>query len=432
MSTIVFDNINKIYSNNVQAVFDFALDVKDKEFIVLVGPSGCGKSTTLRMLAGLEEISSGTISIDGRVVNMVHPKDRDIAMVFQNYALYPHMSVYDNMSFSLKLRSLPVPVLDEEGNKILEIDTKEIKNCQDVIETLDEEKDAVKIAELQKRIEDLKANPSAVKVTYRHYTKEEIEKRVTEAAEILGLTPYLKRKPAALSGGQRQRVALGRAIVREPKVFLMDEPLSNLDAKLRVQMRSEIIKIHERVGATTVYVTHDQTEAMTMASRIVVMKDGYIQQIGTPKEVYNFPTNIFVGGFIGAPSMNFLTGFYKGGKFVIEDEAGNKVASIDLLDRHKDLLKSYKDKKVILGVRPEDIYLEGDESKKNPSNPINIECDISELLGAELIAYSYLNKERVIMKTSAYNEIKKNDQIKVVFDLEKTHFFDPETTLRLK
>ncbi|MDY0010657.1 MAG: sn-glycerol-3-phosphate ABC transporter ATP-binding protein UgpC, partial [Candidatus Izemoplasmatales bacterium] len=245
MSTLSFKGLNKIYDNGVQAVFDFNLEVKDKEFIVFVGPSGCGKSTTLRMVAGLEEISSGELYIDDRMVNDVAPKDRDIAMVFQSYALYPHMSVYDNMAFGLKLRKTP---------------------------------------------------------------KVEIEKRVQNAADILGLVSYLDRKPKALSGGQRQRVALGRAIVRDAKVFLMDEPLSNLDAKLRVAMRAELIKLHERLETTTIYVTHDQIEAMTMATRIVVMKDGRIQQIGAPKDIYDNPNNMFVGGFIGTPAMNFLPG----------------------------------------------------------------------------------------------------------------------------
>ena len=243
MANVRFKNVNKVYDNNVQAVFDFNLEIRDKEFVVLVGPSGCGKSTTLRMLAGLEDITEGEILIDDNVVNDLPPKSRDIAMVFQSYALYPHMTVYENMSFALKIKG---------------------------------------------------------------FKKHEIEERVNYAADILALKPYLGRKPKALSGGQRQRVALGRAIVRTPKVFLMDEPLSNLDAKLRVQMRSEIIKIHQKVGAITVYVTHDQTEAMTMADRIVVMKDGWVQQIGTPREVYNYPDNTFVGGFIGSPSMNFL------------------------------------------------------------------------------------------------------------------------------
>ncbi|PKM63717.1 MAG: sugar ABC transporter ATP-binding protein, partial [Firmicutes bacterium HGW-Firmicutes-20] len=255
MATLQLKDIQKIYDNNVQAVFDFNLEIEDKEFIVLVGPSGCGKSTTLRMIAGLEEITSGELYIDGRLVNNVAPKDRDIAMVFQSYALYPHMTVYDNMAFGLKLRKMP---------------------------------------------------------------KDEIEQRVREAAKILEIEQYLDRKPKALSGGQRQRVALGRAIVRNAKVFLMDEPLSNLDAKLRVQMRSEIIKLHERLDATTVYVTHDQTEAMTMASRIVVMKDGYIQQIGAPRDVYNHPVNMFVANFIGAPAMNFIHGLYRDGRFEVD------------------------------------------------------------------------------------------------------------------
>ena len=245
MATVELKNINKIYNNNVQAVFDFNIKIKDREFIVFVGPSGCGKTTTLRMIAGLEEITSGQLLIDGEVMNDVAPKDRNIAMVFQSYALYPHMSVYDNMAFGLKLR---------------------------------------------------------------RFSRDEIDRRVQHASEILGLKPYLDRKPAALSGGQRQRVALGRAIVRDAKVFLMDEPLSNLDAKLRVQMRSELIKLHESLGTTTIYVTHDQIEAMTMASRIVVMKDGWIQQIGAPKDIYDFPNNVFVGGFIGTPPMNFVEG----------------------------------------------------------------------------------------------------------------------------
>jgi len=257
MADLSLRHIDKIYDNNVQAVFDFNLEIKDKEFIVFVGPSGCGKSTTLRMIAGLEDISAGEFYIDDKLMNDVEPKDRDIAMVFQSYALYPHMSVYDNMAFGLKLKKTP---------------------------------------------------------------KEEIDKRVREAARILEIEDYLDRKPKALSGGQRQRVALGRAIVRNAKVFLMDEPLSNLDAKLRVQMRSEIIKLHERINATTIYVTHDQTEAMTMADRIVVMKAGYIQQIGTPKEIYNNPKNMFVAGFLGAPATNFLQGTYQGNAFICNDQ----------------------------------------------------------------------------------------------------------------
>ena len=301
MATLKLENINKIYDNNVQAVHDFNLDINDKEFIVFVGPSGCGKSTTLRMIAGLEEITSGNLYIDGTLVNTMMAKDRDIAMVFQNYALYPHMTIYKNMSFGLEIRKIPVPVLDKDGNEIKVIDNKRIKYLSNNIrewkrqdENNNPKKYNEQILKAEEEIKYLSLNSTATKVKYVHMSKAEVDKRVKDAAEILGLTQYLKRKPGELSGGQRQRVALGRAIVRHPKVFLMDEPLSNLDAKLRVQTRKEIIKIHQEVNATTIYVTHDQTEAMTMADRIVIMKDGFIKQIGTPKEVYNNPNIMFV------------------------------------------------------------------------------------------------------------------------------------------
>ena len=365
MATLKFKDINKIYDNKVQAVFDFNLDVNDHEFIVFVGPSGCGKTTTLRMVAGLEEITSGELYINNRLVNDIAPKDRDIAMVFQSYALYPHMTVYDNMAFGLKLRKIP---------------------------------------------------------------KEEIERRVNEAAAILGLEPYLNRRPKALSGGQRQRVALGRAIVRNPKVFLMDEPLSNLDAKLRVQMRSEIIKIHERVGATTIYVTHDQTEAMTMATRIVVMKDGYIQQIGTPKEVYNNPANIFVGGFIGSPAMNFLKGKYIDDCFVIEGSKTERTIKIFIPEKLRPNIQGYENDEVILGIRPEDIHINGEIVQKYHKSVSEVECDVVELLGHELIVYGYMNGQRIIVKTSANNDIQVHDKILFTFDMNKVHFFDPTTT----
>ncbi|MGL4382384.1 MAG: ABC transporter ATP-binding protein, partial [Bacilli bacterium] len=286
MATLQLKNIQKIYEGNVQAVYDFNLEVEDNEFIVFVGPSGCGKSTTIRMIAGLEDITSGELLIDGKLMNNVEPKDRDIAMVFQSYALYPHMSVYDNMAFALKLKKMP---------------------------------------------------------------KSEIDVKVKEAANILGLTDMLSRKPKALSGGQRQRVALGRAIVRDAKIFLMDEPLSNLDAKLRVSMRSEIIKLHERLATTTIYVTHDQTEAMTMATRIVVMKDGYIQQIGTPKEIYNDPANIFVAEFTGSPAMNILHGVFDGISFITGDIV------IPIPKGRLKALEPYTGKEIVLGIRPENI-----------------------------------------------------------------------------
>lgn len=296
MANLKLEHIDKIYPNGVQAVFDFNLDINDKEFIVFVGPSGCGKSTTLRMIAGLEEISEGTLYIDGEVMNEVSPKDRNIAMVFQNYALYPHMTVFDNMAFGLKLQK---------------VDKKEIK------------------------------------------------KKVDKAAEMLELTNLLDRKPAALSGGQRQRVALGRAIVRDADIFLMDEPLSNLDAKLRVQMRTEISKIHDQLNTTTIYVTHDQTEAMSMASRIVVMKDGYIQQVGTPEEIYDKPANIFVANFIGSPPMNFFNGRVKDNLIIVGNE------NIPLTSEQITALKPYQDKEIIVGIRPESF-------KVNMENPLSL------------------------------------------------------------
>lgn len=372
MATLTLKDINKIYDNNVQAVFDFNLKVDDKEFIVFVGPSGCGKSTTLRMIAGLEEITSGELYIDDQLMNDVAPKDRNIAMVFQNYALYPHMNVYDNMAFGLKLRKFP---------------------------------------------------------------KDEIERRVQNAAEILGLTAYLDRKPKALSGGQRQRVALGRAIVRDAKVFLMDEPLSNLDAKLRVTMRSEIIKLTQRLGTTTVYVTHDQIEAMTMASRIVVMKDGYIQQIGRPKDIYDNPANVFVGGFIGTPPMNFIKGtFTERGTFMTD--TGKYISeAIELaVPKPKAALlkaKGYEGKDVILGIRPEHITDKPLELETNKDSKFDFEVDVAELLGSETIIYTDLSKQRLVAKVDARSDLRMGAKVELALKMEHCHFFDPETERRI-
>ena len=370
MATVTLKNINKVYDGNVHAVVDFNLNVKDREFIVFVGPSGCGKTTTLRMIAGLEDITSGELRIDDDVMNDVPPKDRNIAMVFQSYALYPHMTVYDNMAFGLKLRK---------------------------------------------------------------FGREEIDRRVQEAADILGLKALLQRRPKALSGGQRQRVALGRAIVRDAKVFLMDEPLSNLDAKLRVQMRTEIIKITERLGITTIYVTHDQTEAMTMASRIVVMKDGYIQQIGTPKDIYDFPNNKFVGGFIGTPAMNFIDGkVTEDGYFICGDhKVGTSKLKIPagkfkmLEDQH------YIDKDIILGIRPEDIHDENVVANTYPEAKVLLKVEVSELLGAETLIHVTMNTQPLTAKVNARVDIHPRDEIELAFDMNKCHFFDPETELRI-
>ena len=362
MANVKLININKVYDNSFHAVHDFNLEIEDKEFIVFVGPSGCGKSTTLRMVAGLEEISSGELYIDGVLMNNTPPKDRNIAMVFQSYALYPQMTVEGNMAYSLKLHKVP---------------------------------------------------------------KDEIKRRVNEAAAILGLTDLLNRKPKQLSGGQRQRVALGRAIVRNPKVFLMDEPLSNLDAKLRVQMRSEISRIHAEAGATTIYVTHDQVEAMTMASRIVVMNKGYIQQIGTPNEIYENPSNMFVAGFIGTPPMNFINGTVsENGKSLIV----NDKVSIPLTAEQQKMLAEYVGKPVVYGIRPEHLMLV--EDKKDAV--FTTEVTILELLGDVLHCYSKVDDTTLIMKTSALSRIRKGDTIMFRPNFDFACFFDPTTQERIR
>ena len=354
-------HINKIYDNKVQAVFDFNLDIKQREFVVFVGPSGCGKSTTLRMIAGLEDITAGDLFIDKTYANELHPKDRDIAMVFQSYALYPHMTVAGNMSFGLRIKKFPTIKVDENNNPVLGINKKAIKVLQGQYnnlnkyydsltndnEKLDLEKD---LNEIKEKIEYLQTTPVEV-YENKHLPKEEIRKRVEKAAEILQISEYLGRKPKALSGGQCQRVALGRAIVKNAKVFLMDEPLSNLDAKLRVAMRSEIIKLHNALNATTIYVTHDQTEAMTMATRIVVMNKGYIQQIGTPIEIYNHPANVFVATFIGSPAMNLISA-----RFAKEDVILPKGTTIKLGKDFKKAVKEfYENEKVSLTKELEEL-----------------------------------------------------------------------------
>ena len=364
MAEIILDQIFKIYDNQITAVHNFNLHIADKEFIVLVGPSGCGKTTTLRMMAGLEEISKGAFYIDGKRMNEIPPKDRDIAMVFQNYALYPHMTVYDNLAFGLKLRKVSTA---------------------------------------------------------------EINKRVKVTSEILGLEAYLNRKPRALSGGQRQRVALGRAIIRNAKLFLMDEPLSNLDAKLRVQMRIEIAKLHQRLQTTTIYVTHDQTEAMTLATRLVVMNDGIIHQIGTPKEVYEKPKNIFVAGFIGSPTMNFFFGILEDGFFRI----GTFTLSIP--EEKMKILRSqnYVGKKIVLGIRPEDILSDPEFVVDNLGTKFSIMIKDLELTGADTLIYSSIEKQNFVVRLAARRNFKPGDILDLAIDMDRTHFFDPNTQKRI-
>ncbi|MDN6064777.1 MAG: sn-glycerol-3-phosphate ABC transporter ATP-binding protein UgpC [Lactococcus lactis] len=376
MTTLSLEKIYKKYPNATQyAVEDFNIDIKDKEFIVFVGPSGCGKSTTLRMVAGLEDITEGEFKIDGKIMNDVAPKDRDIAMVFQNYALYPHMTVFDNMAFGLKLRK---------------------------------------------------------------FKKDEIKRRVEEAGTILGLSDLLDRKPADLSGGQRQRVAMGRAIVRDAKVFLMDEPLSNLDAKLRVSMRTEIAKIHRRIGATTIYVTHDQTEAMTLADRIVIMSSspnsdktgtvGRVEQIGTPQELYNEPANKFVAGFIGSPAMNFFNVKVASGKLT-----NNEGLNMDLPEGKAKLLKEqgYEGKEVILGIRPEDIQASNLAQQAYPNQTIEAEVVVSELLGAETMLYLRAGSTEFVSRVEARDFRNPGEKITVALNLNKSHFFDAQTEHRI-
>lgn len=363
MASIEFKHVEKTYPGNVTVVPDLNLKIKDKEFVILVGPSGCGKSTTLRMIAGLEEITSGELWIGDRVVNDVAPKDRDIAMVFQSYALYPHMTVYKNMAFGLTLRKVP---------------------------------------------------------------KEEIDEKVHWAAKILDIDHLLERKPKALSGGQRQRVALGRAMVRNPEVFLLDEPLSNLDAKLRTEMRSQITKLHKQLGTTFVYVTHDQTEAMTMGDRIVVMKDGIIQQVDTPQNLYNIPCNKFVAGFIGSPEMNFIDAkiskegddlFANFGQFKVKVSATQATSE----------LKNYVGKNVWMGVRPEDIHAEESFIAMAPDSTFTAKVELVEMLGSELNLYIDVNGQKLISRTSARSEIKDDTEVKLAIDSNKLHIFDKET-----
>ena len=367
MASVVFKGIGKVYPGGVRAVTDFNLKVKDKEFIVLVGPSGCGKSTTLRMIAGLEEISEGELYIDDRVVNDIPPKDRDIAMVFQNYALYPHMTVYENMAFGLKLRK---------------------------------------------------------------FSKEEIKRRVEEAARILDISHLLERRPKALSGGQRQRVALGRAIVREPKVFLLDEPLSNLDAKLRAQMRTEISKLHLRLGTTFIYVTHDQTEAMTMATRIVVMKDGFIQQVDTPQNLYDFPVNLFVAGFIGSPQMNFFEAKLTRKEDDFFLNFGDNVLKIPRkkirTEYYENIIK-YGGKMVIVGLRPEAIHDEPRLLEEFKDTVITANVEVTEMMGSETYLFLDVNGCKMTGRVAPTTTAKPGDTIQVALDLSKLHLFDIDT-----
>ncbi len=368
MAELKLKNIVKKYPNGFVAVKNFNLDIADKEFIIFVGPSGCGKSTTLRMIAGLEDISSGELWIGDKLCNTVDPKNRDIAMVFQNYALYPHMTVYDNMAFALKLRKVP---------------------------------------------------------------KAEIDKKVREAAKILDIDHLLDRKPKALSGGQRQRVAMGRAIVRSPKVFLMDEPLSNLDAKLRVQMRSEISKLHQKLQTTFIYVTHDQTEAMTLGTRIVVLKDGVIQQVDTPQNLYNKPDNLFVAGFIGSPQMNFINATVAKNGSDVTVNFGKYSFKLPEYKTKALIDGGYVGKEVVMGIRPEDVHDEDIFLSTSADSIVNADVEVTELLGAETNLFLVIDGQNVTARVDSRSTAKVGDNIKVAFDVNRIHLFDKATELTI-
>ncbi|MDE6505241.1 MAG: ATP-binding cassette domain-containing protein [Clostridia bacterium] len=401
MANLSLKHIYKVYPNGAKAVNDFNMQIEDKEFIVFVGPSGCGKSTTLRMIAGLEEITAGELKIGGTVVNGMEPKDRDIAMVFQNYALYPHMTIFENIAFGLRMRRIPDIKRDKNGNPVLDKNGNEIQ-------------------------------------IMRKYNKQELSAKVNEAAEILGITEYLKRKPKEMSGGQRQRVALGRAIVRQPKVMLLDEPLSNLDAKLRTQMRSEIVKLHKKLQTTFIYVTHDQVEAMTMGTRIVVMKDGFVKQIDTPKNLYKYPANKFVAGFIGTPQMNFFEGTLKkqGDKVVIDFKYSDAQVTVP----YSMLMKTtpqYLDgsKTVYIGFRAEDVTLD-EEKVAHSTAKIPVRISHTEELGTETLVYGDINMEgdgfaetstRVIIKSAGFKEYQTDKVCEAALDINAIHLFDIDT-----
>ena len=425
MATVELKDVKKIYPGNVEVVHKFNLSIKDKEFIVFVGPSGCGKSTTLRMVAGLEEISAGTVSIDGEVVNDLQPKDRHISMVFQNYALYPHLTVYENMAFPLRL---------DKKERVMPLSESEVAHAKADLMALEAQKKvspSAKIDEKIKKLEDEIANGRKQK----GYTNDQIYERVTSAAKVLGITQYLTRKPKALSGGQRQRVAIGRAMVRDSKVLLMDEPLSNLDAKLRNQMRAEIILLRKKIDATFIYVTHDQTEAMTLGDRIVCLKDGYIMQVGSPSELFDMPANLFVAQFIGAPMMNTVNCELskEGSKYFVNPFGHKLVVDGDKGEALK--AKGIENRPVILGVRPEHVQL----AKASGENAIPVEILVNEMMGSEY--HLHVQTEdgtKLVVRIPTINLTEKEREsmvmgakINITFEGKAMHFFDPENERNL-
>lgn len=467
---ISFVDVNKVYPNGVEAVIDFNLDIYQHEFIVLVGPSGCGKSTTLRMLAGLEDISHGTLFINGEIANNLTPKERDLAMVFQSYALYPHMSIYNNLAFGLRMRPLLEPVLNEDGKPTLAINNQKINEIERILKVIHrrinrvtkklnklkskpkvKEEQVQALAKVLKDLEDIHKSYSEQRDYYvttplplykkRKATKAEIDEKVKNAAEVLDITKYLHSKPRELSGGQRQRVALGRSIVRNASMFLMDEPLSNLDAKLRILMRSEIVSLHRRLKSTTIYVTHDQTEAMTMADRIVIMKDGYIMQVGTPQEIYEKPSNLFTATFIGSPEMNiFKVSLNKEGLIFTN---GQKFNDQEIYTKYRDYingknnqfadhpdenaakshyleLSKHHDYEIYFGVRPENITL----SAKKSANTIRGVIKAIELLGKEYYIHLEVSGKTVVAISATKDDLTIDQEVYLKFDYARLYYFD--------
>lgn len=418
MPTLSLINVNKTFRNGVHAVKDFSLDIKDHEFIVVLGQSGCGKSTLLRLISGLEQMDLGEIRMDDEVINDVDASQRDVAMVFQSYALYPQMTAYHNLATPLRTKRIKQQAFDGRGNPILMPDEDKIYEIKSKIKNLPHTKEGKEQKhQLKQEIKDLKKNPILPTYEWVPLKSEDIDKKVKEVADLLDITPFLNQRASSLSGGQKQRVALGKAMVRGPKVFLMDEPLSNLDAKLRNQAQIEIQKLHNKSKAITIYVTHDQTEAMSLADRVVIMKDGSIQQVGTPFEVFNNPQNLFIAGFLGTPPMNLIDATYESGNLIIQNEGLNVSIPIN---------KSFDNKEIIIGIRPDKLFY-------NPVKggiKIPVVCDYTELLGHDLYGYAFIGEQRINIKLPKV-KIEPEQKFDVYFNSESLFFFDKETGERI-
>ena len=409
-------NLNKTFHNGVHAVKDFSLEIQDKEFIVVLGQSGCGKSTLLRLISGLENMDLGEIRMDDEILNDVDPAKRDVAMVFQSYALYPQMTAYQNLSIPLKTKRIKQQVFNKHGNPVLAPDEDKIYEIKEQIRNLPRgDKETKK--QLKQQIKDIKANPTLPTYEWVPYTHEEIDRRIREVADLLDITPFLNQRASTLSGGQKQRVALGKAMVRCPKVFLMDEPLSNLDAKLRNQAQVEIQKLHNKSGAITIYVTHDQTEAMSLADRVVIMKDGSIQQVGTPLEVFNKPNNLFVASFLGVPPMNLIDAKYESGIVTIENETPISIPTKEI----------HVNGDIVVGIKPDKLFY----------NPIKnglkmpVVCDYCELLGHDLYGYAFIGEQRISIKLPNKIKIEPEQKFDIFFSPESLFFFNKETGERI-